>query len=79
MRAAVAAALLLSLGGCIGTVVDVVTLPIRVVGAGINAVVPSQKKADQKRGRRERKAEEAERKAAKKAAHDTERGTPSSR
>ena len=62
------AALLVSLGGCVSTVVDVVTLPVRVVGKGINAVVPSQKKADQKRGRRERKTEEAQRKADKKAA-----------
>lgn len=66
-RAVVAFAAAVLLSGCIGTVVDVVTLPVRVVGAGINAVVPSQKEHDRKRGKRERKAEEAQRKAAKRA------------
>lgn len=80
MRMAVSAAMLLTLlTGCVGTVVDVVTLPVRVVGKGINAVMPSQKKADQKRGRRERKAEEAQRKADKKAARNGERGAASGR
>lgn len=82
-RVAVAAVLLLGLGGCVSTIAgaayDAVTLPVRVVGAGINAVVPSQKKADQKRGKRARKAEEAQRKADKKAARDAERGTASNR
>ena len=53
------------LSGCIvGTVaktaVDVVTIPIKVAAAGVNAVVPSQKKADEKRGREVRK-EDADR------------------
>lgn len=79
----VAAALMLGLDGCASTIAsatyDVVTLPVRVVGAGINAVVPSQKTADQKRGKRERKAEEAQRKAGKKDARDAKRGTTPSR
>jgi hypothetical protein len=78
-RAAVAVAAAALLSGCIGTVVDVVTLPVRVVGAGINAVVPSQKEHDRKRGKRERKAEEAERKAAKKAAEDRDRSARAAR
>jgi hypothetical protein len=51
------------LGGCIvGTVaktaVDVVSVPVKVVGKGIDAALPSQKRADEKRGRELRKADE---------------------
>ena len=53
----------LALSGC--TVVDVVTLPVKVaktgvdaVGAGVDAVTTSQSEADQKRGREIRKREE---------------------
>lgn len=83
-RVAVAVTAATLLSGCIGTVVgaavDVVTLPVRVVGAGINAVVPSQKEHDRKRGKRERKAEEKARRDAKKAAKadDAARRTRSS-
>ena len=70
-RAAVAAALLLTLNGCVSTVVgaaaDVVTAPIRIVGAGINTVAPGQKERDRRRGKRARHDEVAQRKAAKKA------------
>ena len=56
-----AAALLL--GGCVvGTVaktaIDVVTLPVKVVSAGVDAATTSQSEADQKRGREVRKGEE---------------------
>ncbi len=49
--------------GCIvGTVaktaVDVVSVPVKVVGKGIDAALPSQKRADDKRGRELRKADE---------------------
>ncbi len=53
---------LLSLAGCYTvakTAVDVVTLPVKVVGAGIDAATTSQSEADEKRGRELRKAEEA--------------------
>jgi len=40
------------------TAVDVVTIPVKVAAAGVNAVVPSQKKADEKRGRELRKQDE---------------------
>lgn len=53
---------LLALTGCFTvakTAVDVVTLPVKVVGAGVDAVTTSQAEADQKRGRELRKAEEA--------------------
>ena len=71
-RAGVAAVLVLATGGCVSTVIhtaaEVVTAPIRIVGAGINTVAPGQKERDRRRGKRERKAEEAQRKAAKRAA-----------
>lgn len=66
-----AALLLASLTGCVSTVVsaaaDVVTAPVRIVGAGIDAVVPSQKERDRRRGKQARKAEEKSRREAKRA------------
>jgi hypothetical protein len=51
------------LGGCVvGTVaetaVDVATIPVKVVSAGVDAATTSQKEADEKRGRELRKQEE---------------------
>ncbi|MBO9517904.1 MAG: hypothetical protein J7493_07535 [Porphyrobacter sp.] len=52
-----AAALLLS--GCLAkTAVDVVTLPVKVASAGVDAATTSQSEADQKRGREIRQREE---------------------
>lgn len=53
----------LALGGCVvGTIaktaVDVATLPVKAVSAGVDAVTTSQAEADQKRGREIRKQEE---------------------
>ena len=53
----------LLLGGCVvgtiaSTAVDVATLPVKVVSAGVDAATTSQSEADQKRGREVRKAEE---------------------
>ena len=53
----------LALGGCIvGTVAktafDVATIPVKVASAGVNAVLPNQKKEDEKRGREARKLDE---------------------
>jgi hypothetical protein len=53
----------LLLGGCVvgtvaSTAVEVVTLPVKVVAAGVDAVTTSQSEADEKRGRELRKAEE---------------------
>ena len=53
----------LALGGCIvgtvaSTAVDVVTLPVKAVSAGVDAATTSQSEADQKRGREIRKQEE---------------------
>ena len=49
------------LAGCTtlaSTAVEVVTLPVKVVSAGVDAATTSQSEADQKRGREIRKAEE---------------------
>jgi hypothetical protein len=48
------------LAGCsvAKTAVDVALVPVHVATAGVNAVVPSQKKADEKRGREARKQDE---------------------
>ena len=45
-------------GKVASTAVDVVTLPVKAVGAGVDAVTTSQSEADQKRGREIRKEEE---------------------
>jgi len=53
---------LMALTGCFTvarTAVDVVTLPVKVVAAGVDAATTSQSEADEKRGRELRKAEEA--------------------
>ena len=54
----------LTLAGCVvgtvaSTAVDVVTLPVKVVSAGVDAATTSQSEADEKRGRELRKQEEA--------------------
>ena len=53
---------LFALTGCVvasvaGTAVDIVTLPVKVASAGVDAVTTSQSEADEKRGRELRKAE----------------------
>nr|WP_089219463.1 hypothetical protein [Sphingomonas laterariae] len=64
----------LLLGGCIAsTAVDIVTLPVKAVGAGVDAVTTSQEEADRNRGREIRKQEEREAKAAKKAEKEQRR------
>ncbi|MEO7787427.1 MAG: hypothetical protein ABIR77_06335 [Sphingomicrobium sp.] len=52
-----------ALGGCIvasvaKTAVDVVSIPVKVIGKGVDAVTTSQSEADEKRGRELRKADE---------------------
>lgn len=45
--------------GCIArTAVDLVTLPVKVVSAGVDAATTSQSEADQRRGRQIREEEE---------------------
>jgi len=51
----------LLISGCLArTAIDVVTLPVRVVSAGVDAVTTSQSEADERRGRELREAEERE-------------------
>ena len=61
----------LALGGCVTSVAktafDVVTLPVKVVSAGVDAVTTSQSEADEKRGRELRKAEEQRARAEREA------------
>jgi len=49
----------LGLTGCIArTAVDIVTLPVKVVSAGVDAATTSQSEADERRGRELRQKEE---------------------
>ena len=61
MRALILPVVSFALAGCTtiaSTAVDVVTLPVKVVSAGVDAATTSQSEADQKRGRALRKEEE---------------------
>ena len=67
-------ALPLLLSGCLAkTAVDVVTLPVRAVGAGVDAVTTSQAEADQRRGRQIREEEEREGRLARRCERHPER------
>lgn len=48
---------MLALSGCVGTVVDVVTAPVRVTAKAVDLATTSQSEADQNRGRKLRKLE----------------------
>lgn len=63
MRILILALLPTLLGGCVvgtiaSTAVDIATLPVKVVSAGVDAATTSQSEADQKRGAELRKADE---------------------
>ena len=59
MRLLLLLALPVLLGGCLArTAVDIVTLPVKVVSAGVDAATTSQAEADQRRGREIREEEE---------------------
>ena len=63
MRIALLLALPLALAGCVvGTIaktaVDVATLPVKAVSAGVDAATTSQSEADEKRGRELRRQDE---------------------
>jgi isocitrate lyase len=79
MRLIILALLPALLGGCVlatvaDTAVDIATIPVKVVSAGVDAVTTSQSEADQNRGRALRKADEQrareERKRCKAYAHN---------
>jgi hypothetical protein len=68
------------LGGCfVGTVaktaVDVATIPVKVVSAGVDAATTSQAEADQKRGREMRKEDEQRGREARAMAERCQKGT----
>ena len=76
-----AAAALPLLSGCVvGTVaktaVDVVTLPVKAVSAGVDAATTSQSEADEKRGRELRKQDEERGKQARLAQERCRKGRP---
>jgi hypothetical protein len=61
MRVLILPVACLALSSCMSlasTAVDVVTLPVKAVSAGVDAATTSQSEADEKRGREIRKAEE---------------------
>lgn len=69
------------LSGCVvgtiaSTAVDVVTLPVKVVSAGVDAATTSQSEADEKRGREIRKAEEERGKQLRLAEERCRKGRP---
>jgi hypothetical protein len=70
-----------TLSGCVvGTVaktaVDVVTLPVKVASAGVDAATTSQSEADEKRGRELRKLDEERGKQARAMAERCRKGRP---
>jgi isocitrate lyase len=79
--ASIILAVLPLLSGCIvgtvaSTAVDVVTLPVKAVSAGVDAVTTSQKEADEKRGREARKQDEERGKQVRLAGERCRKGKP---
>ncbi|HEX6783347.1 MAG TPA: hypothetical protein VF098_01655 [Sphingomicrobium sp.] len=66
------------LAGCsvAKTAVDVAMVPVHVATAGVNAALPSQKKADEKRGREMRKEDEERGKQIRLAQERCQKGRP---
>lgn len=74
MRGVLLLSLPLLLGGClVRTAADIVTAPIKVGSAVVDAATTSQSEADEKRGREIRKAEEREGKARRRAEKEERR------
>lgn len=64
----------LTLTGCIArTAVDIVTLPVKVVSAGVDAATTSQSEADERRGRELREAEERQGREARRREREAQR------
>jgi hypothetical protein len=81
MKRSLVLVLPLALSGCIvgtvaSTAVDIATLPVKAVSAGVDAATTSQAEADQKRGREIRKAEEAQGKQLRLAEERCRKGKP---
>ncbi len=60
MRILILALPALTLGGCVRTVADVVTFPVKAVGQGVDWATTSQDEADRNYGRKMRKKEAEE-------------------
>ena len=80
-RSLILALVPLTLGGCVvetvaKTAVDVVTLPVKVASAGVDAMTTSQKEADEKRGKQARKADEERGKQIRLAQERCAKGQP---
>ena len=74
MRFLVLPSLALLLSGCLArTAVDIVTLPVKVVSAGVDAATTSQAEADQRRGRQIREEEERLGRLARRCRRDPDR------
>jgi hypothetical protein len=70
-----------TLGGCVvgtlaSTAVDVVTLPVKVASAGVDAVTTSQSEKDEKLGRQMRKQDEERGKQYRMAYERCRKGKP---
>lgn len=64
----------LLLSGCIArTAYDIVTLPVKVVSAGVDAATTSQSEADERRGRELREEEERAGREARRRDRETRR------
>jgi hypothetical protein len=66
------------LAGCsvAKTAVDVALVPVHVATAGVNAALPNQRKADEKRGRELRREDEQRGKQVRLAAERCRKGNP---
>jgi hypothetical protein len=81
MKAAILLVMPLGLAGCVvGTVakiaVDVVTLPVKLASAGVDAATTSQKEADENRGREMRRQDEERGKQVRMAQERCRKGKP---
>ena len=74
MRPLLILPLALLLSGCLArTAIQAVSLPVKVVSAGVDAATTSQAEADQRRGRELREAEERRGRLARRCARRPER------
>jgi len=79
MRLILLPVLAFGLSGCVvgtiaSTAVDVATLPVKVVSAGVDAATTSQSEADERRGRQLRKEEERRGREARELAERCRKG-----
>lgn len=73
MLRVIVALLALSLSGCVRTIADVVTFPVKAAAQGVDWATTSRDEADRNRGREIRKGEERLGKEARRAEREAER------